>query len=77
MARPVAGFPWGGLISVIFWALLVSLIVGLLVHLFDKRNTEDENEIEDSDSALEILKKRYAKGEITKKKFLEIKKDVA
>ena len=77
MTRPVTGFPWGGLISVVFWVFLVSLIIGLLVHLFDNRNREDENEVEDSASALEILKKRYVKGEITKKEFLEMKKDVA
>ena len=81
MMAPVqsTGFPFGGLITIIFWVLLISLVVGLLVHLFDNRETRDENneEIEDSDSALEIIKKRYARGEITKKEFLEMKKDVA
>jgi uncharacterized membrane protein len=35
------------------------------------------NESESAQSALEILKKRYAKGEITKEEFDRMKKDVA
>ncbi|MCL4353230.1 SHOCT domain-containing protein [Patescibacteria group bacterium] len=75
-----SAFPLGGLISIIFWALLISLVVGLLVHLFDSRNAEeaaDENSLENNETALAILKKRYVKGEITKREFVEMKKDIA
>jgi len=37
---------------------------------------ESESALE-TESALEILKKRYAKGEITKEEFDRMKKDIA
>jgi putative membrane protein len=78
MMAPTSVFPFGGLLGIIFWILLISLIIGFLVHFFDNRDTNDYDEKDNNYvGALGILKRRYAKGEITKKEFLEMKKDVS
>jgi len=56
----------------IFWILIFAVIIFLIVWLVYKfviKKTADEN-------PLDILKKRYAKGEITKKQFEEMKKEI-
>jgi len=40
------------------------------------RRGDGQGERQESESALDILKKRYAKGEITKEEYEEIKRDV-
>jgi putative membrane protein len=61
----------GPLLMVIFWGLVITggvLLVRWLATASSSRRGEPE------DSALEILKKRYAKGEIGKEEFEEKKK---
>lgn len=71
------GFNWlGSLTSVIFWLLIILCVVALLRSLKDDDN-HTNNKSEKDESALEILKLRYAKGEITKKEFDQMKKDLA
>ena len=53
------------------WIIPV-LIVVLIIFLFRNTNTPSQKE-----TPLEILKKRYAKGEITKEQFEEIKKNIS
>ena len=74
--RPIFGFGW--IFGVIFWIFFAFLVIGL-IRLFvrgHRDNDFDEGE-ERGDKALGILKERYAKGEITKKEFLEMKKDIS
>lgn len=65
---------WGiGMIFVMFfWILIIAGIVLVAVFLF-KWLTKAEG----PESALDILKKRYARGEIDKKEFEEKKRDLS
>ena len=59
------------------WLLLIIIIV-LVVALIWKNTSERDKYIpfENKETALDILKKRYAKGEITKEQFDQMKKDI-
>src|SRR3989344_2198108 len=55
----------GFLIMILFWAALIYLIYLAIKNLTGQR-----------ESALETLRQRYARGEISKKKFEEMKRDL-
>ena len=57
----------------IVWILVIGLIVWAVVTAGRGSNQPTGTS---SDSALEILKKRYARGEITKQEYEERKKDL-
>jgi putative membrane protein len=63
--------PLGTILSLVFWALIIGGIVLLVVWL--ARNAGRTGLTAPSgDAALEILKTRYAKGEITKEQYEEM-----
>ena len=67
--------PIGTIVSLVFWALIIGGIVLLVVWL--ARNAgRTALGASAGDAPLDILKARYAKGEITKEQFDAIKRDL-
>lgn len=74
-----SNFGVGWILTAVFWVLLgflfVFLVVKLATHGSDFVGKDMKNS--GSESALEILKKRYAKGEITLKEFEKMRQDIS
>ncbi len=67
------GFPWmGGIIMMLFWVLILVAVVWGVVHL--ARNAGQSQAIPRNEAPLDVLKRRYAAGEITKEQFEEMKR---
>ncbi|MFO7913971.1 MAG: SHOCT domain-containing protein [Desulfotignum sp.] len=77
--RMNGGHGWGPMMGygiyggIFMWILLVAVAVALIYYIFsrNKKNPDLTKE-----SPMEILKKRYAKGEISKEEFDRIKKEM-
>jgi putative membrane protein len=67
---------FGPLFMIIFWILVIVLIVLLIRSLLSSNRSRSAGP-DAVESALEILKKRYARGEIEKEEFEAKKKDLS
>jgi len=61
------GMGFGFIFMLLFWGIIIWLIVTLISTSQSNKNEPD---------SLTILKKRYAKGEITKKQYESMKKEI-
>ncbi len=73
------GYGWGWMIGgwimmLVFWALVIIGIVALVRYLSDRGGTA---RLKEAETPLEILRRRYASGELTKEQFEEMKRNVA
>jgi putative membrane protein len=70
------GMGWFGMILMgLFWIAIIVGIIFLIKWLFVSAGTKSYGG-DSGDSALEILKKRYARGEINKEEFEQKKRDL-
>ena len=73
------GFSWGwmlfgGLMMLLFWGGLIALVVLVVRGLSGPTNAANSSSSEaTSNTALDILKERYARGEITKTEYEEMR----
>jgi putative membrane protein len=65
---PILGWVW----MILFWAALILVVIWL----FKQVKGPDAEAKEAQETPLDVLKKRYARGEISKEEFTERKKDI-
>ena len=72
-------YGWGGMIfgmisMLLFWALLIAAVVALVKYAWGTGNSSERRH---EKSALDILKERYARGEIEREEFELKKRDLS
>lgn len=66
---------WGwGMFMMLFWLLVLALMAYFGIRLVHSHERHDTPKTRD---ALDIVKERYAKGEIDKEEFEQLKKDLS
>lgn len=66
------GFFGGGIFMLLFWILVIIGIIYLVKFMADSNKSKEK----ESGGTVEILKQRYAKGDISKEEFEKMKKDL-
>lgn len=64
---------WGWSVFImLFWFIVLIVGIFLVLHLFKSHEASTNQK----DAPIDIVKERYAKGEITKEQFEQLKKDL-
>jgi putative membrane protein len=78
MGQGMMGYGMGGGWSIIMMAFWIAVIVGIIFLIrWVVLSTDRKHATKAEDSSLQILKNRYAKGEINKEEYEKIKSDIS
>ena len=69
-------YGYGGVFMMLLWILLIVGIVLLIVWLTRQSGVRNGKGNNSDETAMDILKKRYAKGEIDKEEFERMKREL-
>ena len=67
---------FGFIFMALFWIVIIGLGIWLLSNLFPKNNASSQSIESGGESAVEILQRRYARGELTKEEYESIRYEV-
>ena len=63
---------WGGSVMMVLWIVLIAVLIYWIIQAAQRGGTTGSEQ----ESSIDILKKRYARGEISKEVFEERRKDL-
>ena len=63
----------GGILSLLFWGLIILVLVFVAIKLFGSIKSYKIGPFRDKNDSLEILKMRYASGEINQNQYVKMK----
>ena len=71
------GIGWFGMIfMIVFWGLIIAGIVLLIRWIANNTGSRGHSDVNTGSQAMDILKERYAKGDITQDEFESMKKEI-
>lgn len=68
------GMGFGGIFMILFWAVIILGIVALVKWLFSAGGSAGSGS--PGKSALDVLKERYARGEVTREQYEQMRRDL-
>jgi putative membrane protein len=65
---------FGGIFMILLWVVIIGLGVWLVSGFVSRTNSQPPANLPQTEAAIDILKKRYARGEITKEQYDEMRR---
>jgi putative membrane protein len=70
------GYGFGGFWMLIWWVIIIGIVVVLLNGVRNRGMNDDDRAYNFSKNPLDILKERYAKGELTEEEYKKMRRDL-